>query len=87
MLTPYEKLFIRTFHYNGNIITERGTGEQNLLFQLAMDTVLTDVSTVSVQLPHHTQTSSNSPTIEADGTNGYVHKSLFDRTYCIFRRN
>ena len=40
----------------------------------------------SVQFPHHTQTSSNSPTIEADSSNGYVHTSLFDRTYCIFRR-
>jgi hypothetical protein len=40
MLTPYEQLFIQTFHYNGNIITEQGTGEQNPLFQLAMDTVL-----------------------------------------------
>ena len=26
MLTPYEQLFIRTFHYNGNLITEQGTG-------------------------------------------------------------
>jgi len=41
----------------------------------------------SVQFPHHTQTSSNSPTIEADSSNGYVHISLFDRTYCIFHRN
>jgi len=39
-LTPYEQLFIQTFDYNGNIITEQGTGEQNPLFQLAMDTVL-----------------------------------------------
>jgi hypothetical protein len=40
MLTPYKQLFIQTFHYNGNLITEQGTGEQNPLFQLAMDTVL-----------------------------------------------
>ena len=40
MLTPYEQLFIQT-HYNGNLITEQGTGEQNPLFQLAMDAVLT----------------------------------------------
>jgi hypothetical protein len=41
MLTPYEQLFIHNFHYNGNLITEQGTDEQNPLFQLAMDTVLT----------------------------------------------
>jgi len=41
ILTPYEQLFIQTFHYNENPITEKGTGEQNPLFQLAMDTVLT----------------------------------------------
>ena len=41
----------------------------------------------SVQFPHHTQTSSNSPTIEAGSSNGYVRTSMFDRTYCIFRRN
>ena len=43
----------------------------------------------SVQFPHHTQTSSNSPKIEADSSNGYVriHTSHFDGTYCIFRRN
>ena len=41
MLTPYEQLFIQTFYYNGNLITEQGTGEQTLLFQLTMDTALT----------------------------------------------
>jgi len=41
----------------------------------------------SVQFPHHTQTSSKSPTIEADSSNEYVHTSLFDRTFCIFHRN
>jgi len=39
------------------------------------------------QFPHHTQTSSNSLTIEADSSNWYVHISLFDRTYWMFRRN
>ena len=29
MLTPYEQLFIQTFHYNGNLITEQNIGEQN----------------------------------------------------------
>jgi hypothetical protein len=40
MVTPYEQLFIQTFHHNGNLITEQGTGEQNPLFQLATNTVL-----------------------------------------------
>jgi hypothetical protein len=40
MLIPYEKLFIQTFNHNGNLITEQGTGEQNPLFQLAIDTML-----------------------------------------------
>ena len=35
------QLFIQTFHYIGNLIMEQGTGEQNPIFQLAMDTVLT----------------------------------------------
>ena len=40
MLIPYEQLFIQTFHYNGNLITEQSRGEQNPLFQLAIDTGL-----------------------------------------------
>ena len=34
VLIPYEQLFIQTFHHNGNLITEQGTGEQTPLFQL-----------------------------------------------------
>jgi len=45
MLIPYEKLFIQTFHHNGILITEQGTGEQNPLFQLALDTMLTSATT------------------------------------------
>jgi len=45
MLIPYEQLFIHTFHHNGNLITEQGTGEQNPLFQLATDTMLTSATT------------------------------------------
>jgi hypothetical protein len=45
MLIPYEKLFIQTFHHNGNLITEQGTGEQNPLFELAIDTMLTSATT------------------------------------------
>jgi len=45
MLIPYEQLFIQTFHHNGNLITEQDTGEQNHLFQLAIDTMLTSATT------------------------------------------
>jgi hypothetical protein len=45
MLIPYGQLFIQTFHHNGNLITEQGTGEQNPLFQLAIDTMLTSATT------------------------------------------
>jgi len=45
MLIPYKQLFIQTFYHNGNLITEQGTGEQNPLFQLAIDTILTSATT------------------------------------------
>jgi len=45
MLIPYEQLVIQTFHHNGNLITEQGTGKQNPLFQLAIDTMLTSTTT------------------------------------------
>jgi len=44
MLIPYEQLFIQTFHHNGNLITKQGTGEQNPLFQWAIDTMLTSTT-------------------------------------------
>ena len=70
MLIPYEQLFIQTFHRNGNLITEQGTGEQNSLFQLAIDTMLTSATTWkesrSTRHPQHTQISSNSSTIATD---------------------
>ena len=44
MLISYEQLFIQTFHHNGNLIMEQGTGEQNPLFQLAIDTMLTSTT-------------------------------------------
>jgi len=34
-----------TFRHNGNLITEQGTGEQNPLFQLAIDTMLMSTTT------------------------------------------
>jgi len=45
MLIPHEQLFIQIFHHNGNLITEQGAGEQNPLFQLAIDTMLTSATT------------------------------------------
>jgi len=45
MLIPYEQLFIQTFHHNGNLIKEQGTGEQNPLFHLAIDTMLMSATT------------------------------------------
>jgi hypothetical protein len=45
VLIPSEQLFIQTFHHNGNLIMEQGTGEQNPLFQLAIDTMLTSATT------------------------------------------
>jgi len=45
MLTAYEQLYIQTFHHNGNLIREKGTGEQTPSFQLAIDTTLTSVTT------------------------------------------
>jgi len=41
LLIPYEQLFIQTYQYNGTLITEQNRGEQNFLFQLAIDTSLT----------------------------------------------
>ena len=34
MLILYEQLFIQTFHHNGNLIPEQGTGEQNPFFSV-----------------------------------------------------
>jgi hypothetical protein len=45
ILIPYEQLFIQTFHHNRSLITEQGTDEQNPLFQLAIDTMLTSAAT------------------------------------------
>jgi len=45
ILIPYEQLVIQTFHHNGILITEQGTGEQNPLFQLPIDTMLTSPTT------------------------------------------
>jgi hypothetical protein len=44
MLIPYKQLFIQTFHHKENHKTEKGRGEQNPLFQLAIDTMLTSTT-------------------------------------------
>jgi len=54
MLTLYEQLFIQTFQYNGNLTTEKGADEQNPLFQLAKDTVLTS-QIGTIPTPHSDQ--------------------------------
>jgi len=45
ILIRYAQLFIQTFYHNGNLITEPGTGDQNPLFQLVIDTLLTSATT------------------------------------------
>ena len=45
VLTPYEQLFIQTYHHNRNLIMEQGTGEQNPLFNLTIDIMLTSATT------------------------------------------
>jgi hypothetical protein len=45
LLIRHEQLLIQTFHHNGNLITEQGTGERNPLFHLAIDTMLTSPTT------------------------------------------
>jgi hypothetical protein len=59
MLIPYEQLFIQTFHHNGNI-TEQGTGKQNPLFQLVIDTMLTSATTWKQTDQHATYTTPKS---------------------------
>jgi hypothetical protein len=41
LLIPYEQFFIQSFHHEGNLIPEQGTGEHNPLFKLAFHTNIT----------------------------------------------
>jgi hypothetical protein len=94
MLIPYEQQFIQIFHHNGNLITEQGTGKQNPLFQLAIDTMLTSATTCkknrSTRHLQHTHISSNSSTIAADNSTGtyIIHYSTeliaFSAKYTLF---
>jgi len=90
MLIPYEQLFIQTFHHNGNLITEQGTGEQTPLFQLAINTMLTSATTrKQKQINTLPTTHSHQFQLFHDSSRqqyGYVHHSFFYRTYCIFCR-
>jgi hypothetical protein len=90
MLFPYDRLFIQTFHHNGNLITEQGTGEQTTLFQLAIDAMLTSATTwkqKQINTPPTTQSNQFQPLHDSNRQQyGYVHHALFYSTYCIFRR-
>jgi hypothetical protein len=74
MLIPYKQLFIQTFHHNRNLMTEKGTDEQNPLFLLTIDTMLTSATTQkqnrSTNHLQHIQISYNSSTIVADKSTG-----------------
>ena len=53
MLTLYEQLFIQTFRHNDRLVAEQGSGEQNPLYQLAIDTGLISVtSPVQINTQH-----------------------------------
>jgi hypothetical protein len=80
-------------YLNGNLITEKGTGEQNPLFQLVINTMLRSATTLKQQqinTPQHSQISSNSSTIAADNsTSTYIiHYSIelieFFAEYTLF---
>ena len=81
-------VFIQTFHHNGNLITEQGTGEQNPLYQLAIDSMLTSATTRkqnrSTRHLQHPQISSNSSTIAADNSTGtyIIHYSIELIAFC-----
>ena len=78
LLIPYEQFFIQTHQYNGTVITEQNRGEQNPLFELAIDTGLTSQLFHNKWIPtvRYTWISSNSTT-RADGSrSGYVKNTL-----------
>jgi hypothetical protein len=71
-------------------ITEQSTSEQNPLFQLVIDTMLTSATTWKYKQINTPFTAhSNQFQLFHDSSRqqyGYVHHSLFHRTYCIWRR-
>jgi hypothetical protein len=83
MLIPYKKLLIQTFHHNGNLITEQGTAQQNPLFQLAIDTMLTSATTWKQKQFNTPPTHSNQFHLFHDSSTqqyGYINHSLYYRT-------
>jgi hypothetical protein len=90
MLIPSEQLFIQTFHHNGNLIMEQGTAEQNPLFPLAIDTMLTSATTCKQEQINTPPTTHSNQFQLFHNSNRqqyrYVHYSLFYKTYCNFRR-
>ena len=69
LLITYEQIFVQTYQYNGTLIIEQNRGEQNPLFQLAIDIGLTSQLFHNKWVPTvwYTWISSNSTT-RADGS-------------------
>jgi hypothetical protein len=86
VLIPCDQLFIQTFHHNGNLITEQSRDEQNLLFQIAIDTGLTSHPIHNRPIPptRYTWNSSNSTT-RADGSRPGCVEPFFIRSVCYTR--
>jgi len=87
MLILYEQLFIQTFQHSGSLITDQIRGEQNPLFQLAIDTGLTSQLFHNKWIPtvRYTWISCNSST-RADGSRpGYVKTIFIWSQWCYSR--
>ena len=78
LLTPIEQIFIQTYQYNGTLITEQNRGEQNPLFQLAINTSLTSQLFRNKWIPtvRYTWISSNSTTRAVGSRSEYVKTIL-----------
>ena len=90
MSTMSNYLF-KNFHHNGNLITEQAKVNKIPYFSWPLTPCLWQQplpnKSRSVHHSQHTQTSSNSSTTLAGSSNGYVHHSLCNRTYCIIQQN
>jgi len=86
VLIPYEQLFMQTFHHNGSLITEQSRGEQNPLFQLAIDTGLTAQLFHNRSVPPVWYTWISSNSTRADGSRpGYVKTIFIWSQWCYSR--
>jgi len=83
-LIPHKQHFIQTYQYNGNLITEQNRGEQNPLFQLAIDTGLTSQLFHNKWIPivRYTWISSNST--RADGSRSEYVKTILLISIVLF---